>query len=329
MTDYKKATGSSGLMMIRVNDPLVEFFINSQNDTTRTDSLPWGYTINGSTNNSKTIAYPANSGWVKLLAANVTTDQTVVFRIFDTNTSGFGGPTTFEVAINRASAPNAPSAVTISGITGNSMNVTFTDGANNGDAIDARQVAWNDANTTSGALVSSSDRSTTLTGLSQGTTYYVWARTHNSKGYSPWSPVRSAKTLAVPAAPDQPIVTNATQTSVVISFTDNGNGGSAINDRGVYYSTMNSVSTALFVPYAGVRTITGLSPGKTYFFWARVHNSVGWGAYSPVATLRTIAGARLNVNGVWKEAIPYVKVNGVWKLARPWGRVSGTWTEST
>lgn len=38
-------------------------------------------------------------------------------------------------------------------------------------------------------------------------------------------------------------------------------------------------------------------------------------------------GARIRVNGQWKEAVPYVRVNGAWKEATAYIRVNGTWKE--
>jgi hypothetical protein len=35
--------------------------------------------------------------------------------------------------------------------------------------------------------------------------------------------------------------------------------------------------------------------------------------------------ARIKVNGIWRQAIPYVKDNGEWKQAEPWGRKAGEW----
>ena len=37
------------------------------------------------------------------------------------------------------------------------------------------------------------------------------------------------------------------------------------------------------------------------------------------------ATARINVNGTWKTAIPYVKKDGVWKVAQAWIKSSGVW----
>lgn len=331
MTDYHHDTGSSGDMMIRDTGSVVEFWLTSGNSSTFNHDLPWGYTVNGSTNNSRTVDYGAGDGWVKLGSWTVTTDQTVTFRIFDTGTSGFGGPTTFSHTIDRASAPSAPSKPVISSITASSMRVVWTPGSNNGAAIDLYQVAKNTVNTTvTGATIFNVDTDTVFGSLAQGTTYYFWARTHNAKGYSPWSPVAYATTIKVPDVPDQVIVSDPTQTGFTVSFTDNGNGGSAVVERQIAYNTVNTTVTgATSVTYTGVMTIDGLLPATTYYFWARVRNAAGWSGYSPVATNRTIAGAWFNVGGVWKEAIPYVKDGGVWKLARPWGRDAGVWKETT
>lgn len=330
MTDYQKNTGGSGKMMIRVNNPTVEFWLTNQGSSTYAHELPWGYTVNGSTNNDRQVDYGQDDGWKKLGSWSVTSDQTVTFRIFDTGTSGFGGPTTLSVSIDRAAAPDAPSKPTISEITANSMRVKWNSGDDNGASIDNWQTARNTANTTSGATVFNVDRDTTFTGLNAATTYYYWARTHNAKGYSPWSSVASAKTLSAPPAPFQPITTGPSQTTFDVSFQDNGGGGLTITGRQIAYNITNSTTGATIVTYNNdVLTITGLQPATTYYVWGRVQNAAGWGAWSPVATERTIAGAWINVGGEWKEAIPYVHDSGSWKLARPWGRDAGVWKETT
>jgi len=38
-------------------------------------------------------------------------------------------------------------------------------------------------------------------------------------------------------------------------------------------------------------------------------------------------GNKIRINGVWKDAIPYIRVNGQWKEATPYVRVNGVWKE--
>jgi hypothetical protein len=331
MVDYKKDTGSSGTMMIRDNGTVVEFFINSNNSSTFNNQLPWGYTVNGKTDNSNTYKYSAGAGWERLGYWSITTSQTVTFRLGDTGTSGFGGPTSFSVAIKRAKAPSAPSTPTASGLTHNSVTISFTDGANNGASITQRQIARNTSNTTSGASTFSSDGSTAFTGLAQGTAYYFWARTYNSEGWSPWSGVRGITTYRVPDMPDSAIVSDIDQTSFWVSFTGNGNGGMPILEWRVYWNTQANENGIQSVEYQNSTPmrITGLQPATSYFVWTRGRNAAGWGPYSQWVQITTIAGASVLVGSTWKQAIPYVNVNGVWKLARPWSRVAGVWKETT
>lgn len=331
MVDYKKDTGSSGTMMIRDTGTNVEFWLNSNNSTTFSSSLPWSYTDASGTSGTKYHNYSAGEGWSLVRRWSVTTDQNVTFRIGDTGTSGFGGPTSLTVAIDRASVPAAPSQPAVSSIGSTTVNVTFTDGANNGAAIDARQIAYNKSNTGTGATLVSSDGSTTLTGLTPGTTYYVWARTHNSKGWGPYSAVRIFTTYRVPDIPDPVIVSTPTQTSVLASYTDGAsNGGSPILERRIYWNTQDGEVGIQSMNYpGGVVEITGLQPGTKYWFWGRVRNAAGWSGYSYFRNETTVAGAYVLVGTTWKQAIPYVNVSGTWKLAQPWSRVAGVWKETT
>lgn len=328
MVDVNKSTGSSGTMRIRDTGTSVEFWLNSGNSTTFSHSLPWSYTDASGTSGTLHHDYSAGEGWSLVRRWTVTTDQTVTFRIGDTGTSGFGGPTSVSMAIDRASIPSPPSAVTLSAITATTMLGVFSDGASNGAAIDTRQIGFGTSPTTVQHLVTS-DRSTTLTGLAPGTLYYVWARTHNAKGWSAYGPRTSATTIRVPDAPDIPILSSATQTSFVASFTDNGNGGSAIVERQLAYVIANSGNPLTPVTYTGVMTVGGLQPFTRYVVWSRVRNAAGWSPYSAQTEITTIGGGWVLVGSTWKQAVPYVRDGGVWKLARPWGRVAGNWKETT
>jgi hypothetical protein len=328
VVDHNHPTGTTGTMRIRDTGSTVEFWINSGDAFTFIHELPWGYTINGSTNNSREFDYRAGSGWQKLGGWSVTSDQSVTFHLGSTGLSAFGGPYDYTVDIDRASAPAKPTITAINNIVATSMEVIFKDGANNGASIDSRQIGYG-TNSTNPTDFVSSDGSTTVGGLTPGTTYNFWARTHNSKGYSPWSTKATRTTLKTPDPPNPPVLSDATQTSFFASFTDNSDGGSPILERQLRYSTVNDPTLATPVTYTGVTEVTGLDPATTYYVWARVRNSVGWSAYSAARTIRTIAGVFVKVGAEWKEAIPYVKDGGVWKLAEAWGRVAGVWKKTT
>lgn len=324
---YSKDTGSSGEMQIRDTGTRVEFWLNSHNSTTFNHSLPWGRTVNGDTNNSFHLDYSAGDGWVKAGDWSLTTTQTVTFRIFDTGTVGFGGPTTFSQFIDRNTVPAPPSTPTISNVGSTQVDVTFSDGSNGGVAIDSRQIGYSTSSAAPATIISS-DGSTTVTGLSPGITYYFWARTHNAKGYSAWSARSQATTLRVPDAPSTPVVVEVGPTNVTVSWTPNGNGGAAITAYEVAYATSPSGAGATYVSGTSPKEVTGLTPATVYYFFVRAQNSVGWSPLSTPVAVETISGVRVRVDGVWKLAIPYVKDEGVWKLTVPFVRDAGTWKET-
>lgn len=247
---------------------------------------------------------------------------------FSPSSAGGGGTRTVSGSfalptIPRLSSP--PSVVTISQITSSSVHGTFNDGGG-GAPIDSRQIGYGTSSTTPQFTVAS-DRSTTITGLNPGTTYYFWARTHNVAGWTAWGPRSSATTLKTPAAPSAPTITGITMTSAVVNFTPPNNGGSAILEYQVGYST-TSTGPSTTVSGTSPRTITGLEPGRTYYFWVRARNSVGWGPWSAPTSAQTVAGVRVKVGLEWKLAVPYVRDGGVWKIAQPWVRSAGVWKES-
>ncbi len=329
MTDYNKPTGSSGTMRIRDTGTLVEFWLNSGNSSTYVHELPWQYTINGSTSSWREFDYNAGAGWQKLGSWNITYNQTVTFKIGATGTSGFGGPTTHSVAISRVSPPDAPGPPTLSDFSTNSIRATMVDPDNNGAGITYRQFAYRASNNVNGAATTGnigSDKTEVITGLSPGVTYYFWARAANSQGWSPWSAVRSGGTLNTPGAPAAPEISEIRQTSVKATWSFSGTGVTGY-DIG-YAVTGASAPTTIVTNVTSPKVVTGLSPGTNLTFWVRAKNSAGAGPWSAGTSVHIIAGARVKVGSVWKEAIPYVRDGGVWKIAQPWSRSAGVWKET-
>lgn len=325
MTDYTKETGVDGVLLIRDLDPTVEFWFKAGHPSNWVNGLKFSYSANGSTTN-KTINYPTGADWYKIGQVTVNSSQTVTFKLVsDTSVGGIGGPTTFSWTLNRDTIPKAPSTPSLSGITSNSVAVRFTDGANGGDAIDARQIGHDTDPAGGSKTLVSSDGSTTVSGLSSGVTYYFWARTHNSEGWSPWSGRASARTLKVPDAPSSPLLSSVRATSMDVSFSANGNGGSAITAYQIGYSTTTAIPPTNIVSASSPQVITGLTPGVIYYVRVRALNSVGWSSWSPTTSIRTVSGVRVKVGSTYKLAVPYVKVGGVWKMAETWTRAAGVW----
>lgn len=222
--------------------------------------------------------------------------------------------------------PGAPSTPAITAVTATSLFVTFTDGSNGGGTIDSRQIGYG-TNPSAPVTNIASDGSTSISGLTPGTTYYFWARTHNAKGYSPWSSRTTQRTLSVPDAPSTPTLSDIAPTSATVSWTANSDGGSPITGFQVGYGTSLTAPTTI-ISATSPKIISGLTPGTVYYFWVRATNAIGTSAWSTPVSSSTIAGARIKTGGVWKIAIPYVKDGGVWKIAHPWARNGGVWKET-
>lgn len=329
MTDYTKTTGSTGKMLIRDTGTDVEFWFRAGYSSDWYNGLKFNWTANGSTT-SKSINYPTGADWYKVGEVRVNDSQTVTFRLVsDTSISGIGGPTTFSQAIPRDTVPGKPTTPVISSITTTSVFATFSDGPSGGDAIDSRQIGYGTSSTTVQHIVSS-DRSTTISGLSPGTTYYFWARTHNSEGWSAWSGRATAKTLSTPGAPSTPLLSSVRMTSVDTAWSAPSNtGGATVLGYEIGYSTSAIGNPTTAIAATSPKVVTGLTPGTLYYFRARARTSIGWSAWSGAASIRTIAGAYVKVGTEWKLVVPYVRDGGVWKIAEPWVRNVGVWKKTT
>lgn len=227
--------------------------------------------------------------------------------------------------------PAAPTNLVISAVTFNSINLRFswTDYLYT-DHIDGKQIGYGTSPTTVQTIISS-DGDTPIYPLNSGTTYYFWARTHNSSGYSNWS-ARAQVTLPTPAsppdAPSTPWLYNVQPTSVDVGWNGNYDGGSPINGYQIGWGTDPGWPQSLWQPVWSPVTISGLTPGAVYYFWVQAHNSAGWGPWSGSAVSRTVAGAYVKIDGVWRQAVPYVKDGGVWRLSQPWTRIAGVWRQA-
>ena len=200
--------------------------------------------------------------------------------------------------------------LTITTTTTKLTNVTATTASGGGNVIidggfpvSARGICWS---TTANPTVANSKTtdgtgtgifSSTITGLSQGTTYHVRAYATNSTetayGYD-----LTFTTLNIPT-----INTTAASLITATTATSGGNitsdGGASVTIRGICWSTITNPTIANNKTTDGTGTgnissnITGLSPGTTYHIRAYATNSVGT-AYGSDITFTTLAIPTLN-----------------------------------
>lgn len=323
MPDYTVDIGGSSTMMIRDTGSDVEFWFRT-GEYTWNNQQQWRYHANGRT--SAVLEYRLLRGgfWQKFGEVRVTTDQNVSFTIYD---AGLGFPTyTFTRHIQRSTVPPYPLMRSATAVSTSQVRVIFSSRGDGGSPILQWQIGYG---TSSNGPISTitSDGDTTIGGFNSGQRIFFWARGRNALGWSAWSARAEATTWKVPGAPTPPTFSLITQRSVRAQFKDGSTGGTAILERQIGYG-LSSAAPTNFVS-SNNAVLTGLDPGKTYYFWARNRNSVGWGPWSARSQMTLIAGARVRVGNTWKRAVPYVNVNGVWKVARPWVKKAGVWKEAS
>ena len=120
-------------------------------------------------------------------------------------------------------------------------------------------------------------------GSSQTVTFRLLTNTGVSGMGGPTTVSHYLDRSSAPGAPSKPAISNVLASSVLVKFSDGSNGGLAIDSRQIAYSLTTTATN--WVSSNGSTTVTGLTPGKTYNFWARCHNADGWGPYSVMSTV--------------------------------------------
>lgn len=125
-------------------------------------------------------------------------------------------------------------------------------------------------------------------------------------------------------APTAPSLSAIGQTSLKASTYSNGDGGSPITAYEIGYGTDPDYPEEM-VMGSSDPTLTGLISGQRYYVWGRCWNMYGFSVWSAPSSATTLPGAWVDVDGVKKRAIPYVRDDGVWKVAESWTKIEGLW----
>jgi uncharacterized protein (TIGR02145 family) len=176
-----------------------------------------------------------------------------------------------------------------------------------GATVTARGVCWStSANPTTALTTKTSDGTGTgvftssLTGLTSNTTYYIRAYATNSVGTAYGPQVSFTTIAAIPVGPT--LTTTAASSITQTTATSGGNissdGGATVTARGVCWSTLANPTTALTTKTSdgtgtGVFTssLTGLTANTTYYIRAYATNSVGT-AYGTQVSFTSLPGGQ-------------------------------------
>jgi len=182
-------------------------------------------------------------------------------------------------------APLAPTITSISAGDGY-LDVSFTEGSNNGGAVSNFQYSTDGGSTYTALSPADNTSPIRITGLTNGTSYNVKIKAVNSVGAGTASNQDSGTPLSTPLAPSITSVTPSNGT-LTIAFTAGGSGGSAITnyqyslDGGATWTTRSPAATTSPI------TVTGLTNGTTYQVQIRAVNSVGSGKSTESITAST------------------------------------------
>lgn len=252
-------------------------------------------TISGNHNNSGTGA-----GEFSVSITGLSANTTYYIKAYAINSQG----TAYGDEVNFKTDDIGKPTVTTNNVT-NITQTTATCGGNvtadGGSTVTARGVCWStsqnptvNGNHTSNGTGTGSFTSS-ITGLSPNTTYYVRAYATNSAGTA-YGTQRTFTTLSqiyVPTVTTNS-VTNITQTTATCGGNVVNNGGATVTARGVCWSTSSNPTINNSHTSNGTGTgsftsnITGLTAGTTYYVRAYATNSAGTG-YGETRTFTTTA----------------------------------------
>ena len=205
----------------------------------------------------------------------------------------------FAAAASSGSGPGAPGVVTnVAGTTGvGQISVTWSAPISNGGSALTDYTVQYSSNSggtwTTFADGVSTATSTTVTGLSAGTSYTFRVLAKNAIGDGPYSAASAAVSAAT--TPDAPTTVVATQGVGQMGVTWSApvnNGGSAITDYAVQYSSDSGSNWSTFADGTSTSTsttVTGLANNTSYIFRIAAVNIAGTGSYSTASTAVTTA----------------------------------------
>ena len=199
--------------------------------------------------------------------------------------------------------PTINSTTTASSITSSAATSGGVISSDGGASITTRGVVWGTSTAPTIALATKTTDGTgvgtytsSITGLTSGTTYYVRAYATNSVGTKYGSEISFNTSAAVATLATTTAASSIGATTAVSGGNITYNGGATVTVSGIVWSTSSTPTTALATKTTNgsatgtyTSSITGLTPGTLYYVRSYATNSVGtsYGAQTSFTTLNT------------------------------------------
>ena len=217
-----------------------------------------------------------------IVITGLTNGTTYQVRLRAVNASG-SGVQSAPLASTPMTTASAP-AITSVTAGDTQLSVAFTAPASNGGSAITNYEYSTDGGTnwTTGSPAATTSP-LVITGLTNGTTYQVKLRAVTAAGSGAASSPSSGMPLTVPGAPTSLVAIGGSTNAALTWTAPASNGGSAITDYAVQYSSNGGGSWSTFAHAASTTaaiTVTGLTNGTAYQFRVAAVNVAGTGATS-------------------------------------------------